>query len=313
MSSVKTPGSLSMRHHSPALPVMAPAARRPRHPLPPATDLRKPAAEHVNLTSPAYFPTASGRRPPAARHRAGGRSSHQSRSKTPPRPRSTRSSCGRGGVLSGKGGASGCSRRRHPGPSPVGGEGGPRRKGRGSLAGTEPGGPGRGVSAVGSSSSRFPALRRAPSGGAAGRRAGSQAQVRELRAAGWGPLCGPSGSGGSRGLVGPPCLSASPWPRPSRHFAGQSCSPSPGRRRWRLQSPQGRRREAPDPSCRGLYAERRCPGPGVRGEGSLRGRGGASTLEGMARERGMAGMWKGTMPRRPKNVPVQKRSPRLRD
>lgn len=32
MSSVKTPGSLSMRHHSPALPVMAPATHRPAPP-----------------------------------------------------------------------------------------------------------------------------------------------------------------------------------------------------------------------------------------------------------------------------------------
>lgn len=71
MSSVKTPGSLSMRHHSPALPVMAPATRRPAPPPapappqiqpPPATELCKPAVVSSTSRHPAYFPTASGRR-----------------------------------------------------------------------------------------------------------------------------------------------------------------------------------------------------------------------------------------------------------
>lgn len=71
MSSVKTPGSLSMRHHSPALLVMAPATRRPappralrspQHQLPPASDLSKTRRRASTSRHPAYFPTASGRR-----------------------------------------------------------------------------------------------------------------------------------------------------------------------------------------------------------------------------------------------------------
>lgn len=71
MSSVKTPGSLSMRHHSPALLDMAPtthrpapplALRSPQHKLPPAADLSKTRRGASTPRHPAYFPTASGRR-----------------------------------------------------------------------------------------------------------------------------------------------------------------------------------------------------------------------------------------------------------
>lgn len=71
MSSVKTPGSLSMRHHSPALLDMAPtthrpapprALRNPQHKLPPAADLSKTRRGASTPRHPAYFPTASGRR-----------------------------------------------------------------------------------------------------------------------------------------------------------------------------------------------------------------------------------------------------------
>lgn len=71
MSSVKTPGSLSMRHHSPALPVMAPATHRPAPPqalAAPRTSCSQPLiSANPPLSSstprhPAYFPTASGRR-----------------------------------------------------------------------------------------------------------------------------------------------------------------------------------------------------------------------------------------------------------
>lgn len=75
MSSVKTPGSLSMRHHSPALLDMVPdhthtrtaplpprALQSPRHRLPPAADLSKTRRRASTPRHPAYFPTASGRR-----------------------------------------------------------------------------------------------------------------------------------------------------------------------------------------------------------------------------------------------------------
>lgn len=71
MSSVKTPGSLSMRHHSPALLDMAPTTHRPAPPralrspqlkLPPAADLSKTRRGASTPRHPAYFPTASGRR-----------------------------------------------------------------------------------------------------------------------------------------------------------------------------------------------------------------------------------------------------------
>ena len=40
------------------------------------------------------------------------------------------------------------------------------------------------------------------------RRVGRQAQVRKLREADWGPLCGLSGPGDARGLADPPCPSS---------------------------------------------------------------------------------------------------------
>lgn len=107
MSSVKTPGSLSMRHHSPALPVMAPATHRPDpplalgrppHQLPPATDLSKPAAELVHHTSPRLLPDSLRAPSPAARRSARGRSSHPRDIETLPRPCSTRSGFGRAGA-----------------------------------------------------------------------------------------------------------------------------------------------------------------------------------------------------------------------
>lgn len=115
MSSVKTPGSLSMRHHSPALAVMAPATHRPAPPQAlaaprtscrRATDLSKPAAELVNPTSPRLLPDSLRAPSPAARLSAGGRSSHPGDSETLPRPCRTRSGFGRGRGLRRKGGAS---------------------------------------------------------------------------------------------------------------------------------------------------------------------------------------------------------------
>lgn len=74
MSSVKTPGSLSMRHHSPALPVMAPAARRPAPP--PAPGAHGPRSCHRRALSSANPPRArpphvtppTSRQPPRRRH-----------------------------------------------------------------------------------------------------------------------------------------------------------------------------------------------------------------------------------------------------
>jgi hypothetical protein len=227
MSSVKTPGSLSMRHHSPALPDMAPATHRPApplalsrplHQLPPATELSKPAAELVNPTSPRLLPDSLRAPSPAARRSAGGLSSHPGDVETLLRPPGIRTGCGRGRSLRRKGG-----RRSHPGSSTLW-AGWVKRKGRGSFPGTEPESPrgyGVGAGAVAAHQeavSSFSALRRASPGGVAGPesrlpRAGEEAAGGRLGGGrrGEGPLCGLSQSGDAQGPAGPPCLSpASP-------------------------------------------------------------------------------------------------------
>lgn len=107
MSSVKTPGSLSMRHHSPALLVMAPATQRPllrqpaSHQPPPATDLARRTrrcARQPHVTPP------TSRQPPGAvtcrATNAGGRSRRPREAdvETLPGARGARSGVGRGGA-----------------------------------------------------------------------------------------------------------------------------------------------------------------------------------------------------------------------
>lgn len=142
MSSVKTPGSLSIRHHSPALLVMAPATRRPtstaRSPKPPSTspppaaDLSKTRRRASTPRHPAYFPTASGRRHLPRDGRAQRRSSRPGDVETPPPPPrplsirrspSARREKGRG-LGASTGGTSGTLGTPEPGRSD--GRGGPR-------------------------------------------------------------------------------------------------------------------------------------------------------------------------------------------
>lgn len=112
MSSVKTPGSLSMRHHSPALLDMVPDHTHTA-PLPPRA-LRSPAAQaatgrrpqqnpppSVNPTSPRLLPDSLRAPSPAARRSTEGRSSHPGDVETPLLPLRIRSALRRAGEVAG--------------------------------------------------------------------------------------------------------------------------------------------------------------------------------------------------------------------